>query len=70
MPLSRPFFSFLNVIFYFLRKIEGERETERERESKKGRGRDRGRERIQSRFRVASTEPDVGLEPTSRETMT
>ena len=48
-----------------------------EGERKQGRGRERERERegdteseVGSRLRAASTEPDAGLEPTDRETMT
>ena len=45
---------------------------ERERECKSGRGRERGRHRSKagSRLQAVSTEPDVGLELTSREIMT
>ena len=43
---------------------------EREREHEQGRGRERGRERIPSRLCAVSGEPDTGLSPTNRETVT
>ena len=39
-------------------------------EQQRGRERRRGRERIPSRLRVASAEPDVGLELVNREIVT
>ena len=48
---------FINL---FLRERDGEQERSRERE----------RERIPSRLSTVSTEHDMGLEPTNRETMT
>ena len=43
---------------------------ESEREYELGRSRERGRERIPSKFRAASTEPNVGLKLTNHEIMT
>ena len=54
---------FLNIFLcLFLR--------ERETECEQARGRERGRHRIWSRLCAISTQPDAGLEPTSREIMT
>ena len=52
---------------------EREREREREKQSVSGRGADREGDtesKAGSRLQVVSTEPDVGLEPKSREIMT
>ena len=56
------FFYFFKVIIYLFIYLEKEN-------AGKG-GAERGRERIPSRFSAASTEPDVGLELTSREITT
>ena len=56
---------------YFLERERRERERERENAGAQGRDRERerGRERIPSRHHSVSVEPDVGLEPLSREIM-
>ena len=53
-------YSFLSLFIYF----------ERDREHKRGRGRGRGRDRIPSRLHTLCPQPDVGLEPMSREITT
>ena len=54
-------FNLENVYFLFF-KVYSEKEWEGQREREK--------ERIPSRLRTVSTEPDVGLELTDRESMT
>ena len=59
-------FNFILLLFFKMYLPFRERQRERVREGQ----RERGRERIPSRLRTVSTEPDGGLEPANRETMT
>ena len=56
--------------FFLMFSFEKERERETVRVHARWRGRERGGQRIPSGFCADSREPDVGLEPTSREIMT
>ena len=70
--MFRAFEMFLRTSFTYIKKKKkgfkqkGTLSVERDRDS----GRRGGAERIPSRLCTVRTEPDVGLEPTNRETVT
>ena len=64
--LVQPPILYWNLLFFYVLFIY----FERDRQHEWGKDSDRGRDRIPSMFCTASTEADVGLEPTNREIMT